>query len=205
MRKAIRCGKISRPKGAAGAVLFHSFRAWMKHPPSKRKGRFPTKRNRPSLRPPDRGHAPARGVAAEHGAATPQHARRASSGVGIGRRADREGDTGPRVSASGGRKAVPKASHYMQIIPHTDRLDYVCAMTNNYAYVRTVEKLLDITVPERAEYIRTLRRGDATDRRALVLAGHAGPRHRGHDRVLLDLSGARSAPGYVRKAVRRAS
>jgi NADH-quinone oxidoreductase subunit C/D len=45
---------------------------------------------------------------------------------------------------------------YMQIIPHTDRLDYVCAMSNNYAYVRTVEKLLCITVPERAEYIRTI-------------------------------------------------
>ena len=37
---------------------------------------------------------------------------------------------------------------YMQIIPHTDRLDYVCSMTNNYAYVRAV--------PERAEYIRTV-------------------------------------------------
>jgi NADH-quinone oxidoreductase subunit C/D len=45
---------------------------------------------------------------------------------------------------------------YMQIIPHTDRLDYVCAMANNYAYVRTVEKLLCISVPERAEYIRTI-------------------------------------------------
>jgi len=45
---------------------------------------------------------------------------------------------------------------YMQIIPHTDRLDYVCAMANNYAYVRAVEKLLRITVPERAEYIRTI-------------------------------------------------
>ncbi len=45
---------------------------------------------------------------------------------------------------------------YMQIIPHTDRLDYVCAMSNNYAYVRAVEKLLNITVPERAEYIRTI-------------------------------------------------
>ena len=44
----------------------------------------------------------------------------------------------------------------MQIIPHTDRLDYVCAMTNNYAYVRAVEKLLSITIPERAEYIRTI-------------------------------------------------
>ena len=45
---------------------------------------------------------------------------------------------------------------YMQIIPHTDRLDYVCSMTNNYAYVRTVEKLLTLAVPERAEYIRTV-------------------------------------------------
>ena len=45
---------------------------------------------------------------------------------------------------------------YMQIIPHTDRLDYVCAMANNYAYVRAVEKLLGITIPDRAEYIRTI-------------------------------------------------
>lgn len=45
---------------------------------------------------------------------------------------------------------------YMQVIPHTDRLDYVCSMTNNYAYVRAVEKLLEMTVPERAEYIRTI-------------------------------------------------
>ncbi len=45
---------------------------------------------------------------------------------------------------------------YMQIIPHTDRLDYVCSMTNNYAYVRAVEKLLNLTVPERAEYVRTI-------------------------------------------------
>jgi NADH-quinone oxidoreductase subunit C/D len=45
---------------------------------------------------------------------------------------------------------------YMQIIPHTDRLDYVCSMTNNYAYVRAVEKLLGLTIPERAEYIRTI-------------------------------------------------
>jgi NADH-quinone oxidoreductase subunit C/D len=45
---------------------------------------------------------------------------------------------------------------YMQVIPHTDRLDYVCSMTNNYAYVRAVEKLLCLKVPERAEYIRTI-------------------------------------------------
>lgn len=45
---------------------------------------------------------------------------------------------------------------YQQIIPHTDRLDYICSMTNNYAYVRAVEKLLSLTIPPRAEYIRTV-------------------------------------------------
>jgi NADH dehydrogenase I D subunit len=45
---------------------------------------------------------------------------------------------------------------YNQFIPHTDRLDYVCAMYNNFAYVRAVEKLLGIGVPDRAEYLRTI-------------------------------------------------
>ena len=45
---------------------------------------------------------------------------------------------------------------YHQFIPHTDRLDYVCAMYNNFAYCRAVEKLVNITVPERAEYLRTI-------------------------------------------------
>lgn len=45
---------------------------------------------------------------------------------------------------------------YQQIIPHTDRLDYICSMTNNFAYVRAVEKLLGITVPIRAEHVRTI-------------------------------------------------
>jgi NADH dehydrogenase I D subunit len=45
---------------------------------------------------------------------------------------------------------------YHQFIPHTDRLDYVCAMYNNFAYVRAVEKLMGIAVPPRAEYLRTI-------------------------------------------------
>ena len=45
---------------------------------------------------------------------------------------------------------------YHQFIPHTDRLDYVCAMCNNFAYCRAVEKLMNITVPDRAEYLRTI-------------------------------------------------
>jgi len=45
---------------------------------------------------------------------------------------------------------------YQQIIPHTDRLDYICSMTNNFAYVRAVEKLLGVSIPERGEYVRTI-------------------------------------------------
>ncbi|MBI3609812.1 MAG: NADH dehydrogenase (quinone) subunit D [Nitrospirae bacterium] len=45
---------------------------------------------------------------------------------------------------------------YQQIIPHTDRLDYICSMTNNFAYVRAIEKLLGVSIPERGEYVRTI-------------------------------------------------
>ena len=45
---------------------------------------------------------------------------------------------------------------YTQIIPMTDRLDYLASMTNNFAYVLAVEKLANIQVPERAEYLRII-------------------------------------------------
>ena len=37
-------------------------------------------------------------------------------------------------------------------MPYTDRLDYLCSMTNNWAYALAVEKLAGMQVPERAEY-----------------------------------------------------
>ena len=55
-----------------------------------------------------------------------------------------------------GVEKLAEGLHYMQVIPHTDRLDYTCAMTNNYAYVRAVEKLVGVEIPERAEYVRTI-------------------------------------------------
>lgn len=45
---------------------------------------------------------------------------------------------------------------YSQFIPYTDRLDYMNAMTNNYVYCAAVEKLMEIEVPERAEYLRVI-------------------------------------------------
>jgi NADH-quinone oxidoreductase subunit D len=43
---------------------------------------------------------------------------------------------------------------YPQFTPYTDRLDYVSSMNNNYAYILALERLANIIVPERAEYIR---------------------------------------------------
>ncbi|MBV9462981.1 MAG: NADH-quinone oxidoreductase subunit D [Verrucomicrobiae bacterium] len=45
---------------------------------------------------------------------------------------------------------------YLASMPFTDRLDYFCSMTNNWAYASAVEKLAGIKVPERAEYIRVI-------------------------------------------------
>src|SRR5439155_26362078 len=55
-----------------------------------------------------------------------------------------------------GVEKLCEALTYQHIIPHTDRLDYICSMLNNYAFVGAVEKILNITIPERAEYIRTI-------------------------------------------------
>jgi len=45
---------------------------------------------------------------------------------------------------------------YHQIIPMTDRLEYISCFNNNLGYVVAVEKLGGITVPERAQFLRTL-------------------------------------------------
>ncbi|HKH43975.1 MAG TPA: NADH-quinone oxidoreductase subunit D [Thermoanaerobaculia bacterium] len=45
---------------------------------------------------------------------------------------------------------------FFQNVPHTDRMDYVAAATNNQAYVGAVEKLLGLVVPPRARYIRMM-------------------------------------------------
>lgn len=45
---------------------------------------------------------------------------------------------------------------YHQVLPLTDRLDYLAPMSNNLGYILAVEKLLDIEVPERAQTIRII-------------------------------------------------
>jgi NADH-quinone oxidoreductase subunit C/D len=45
---------------------------------------------------------------------------------------------------------------YTQVIPYTDRLNYVSPLINNVGYVMAVEKLFDVQVPERCQYIRVM-------------------------------------------------
>jgi NADH-quinone oxidoreductase subunit D len=45
---------------------------------------------------------------------------------------------------------------YLQSIPYMDRLDYVSMMANEHAYVMTIEKMLGLEVPIRAQYIRVM-------------------------------------------------
>jgi len=52
-------------------------------------------------------------------------------------------------------KIAEKAS-YLGSMPYTDRLDYFCSLSNNWAYALSVEKLVGQEVPERAEYLRVI-------------------------------------------------
>ena len=45
---------------------------------------------------------------------------------------------------------------YIQSVPYMDRLDYVSMMMNEHAYVMVIEKMLNLKVPVRAQYIRVL-------------------------------------------------
>ncbi len=51
---------------------------------------------------------------------------------------------------------IAEGASYLAAMPYTDRLDYFCSLTNNWAYALAVEKLAGLQVPERAEYIRVI-------------------------------------------------
>jgi NADH-quinone oxidoreductase subunit D len=51
---------------------------------------------------------------------------------------------------------IGQNASYLASMPYTDRLDYFCSLTNNWAYALAVEKLVGQAVPERAEYIRVI-------------------------------------------------
>lgn len=55
-----------------------------------------------------------------------------------------------------GIEKIAENRTYRQVVPLTDRLDYVGSMYANWAYCRAVERLADIRLPERAEYLRVI-------------------------------------------------
>lgn len=63
---------------------------------------------------------------------------------------------------------IAETESYLGCMPYTDRLDYICSITNNWAYALAVETLAGIKVPERAEYLRVIT-GEMTR-----LQNHAG-------------------------------
>jgi len=55
-----------------------------------------------------------------------------------------------------GVEKTMESKTYAQVIPLTDRMDYVASLSNNLAYVLAVEKLLDIEPPPKAQFVRVL-------------------------------------------------
>jgi NADH dehydrogenase (ubiquinone) Fe-S protein 2 len=55
-----------------------------------------------------------------------------------------------------GTEKLIEHKNYLQALPYFDRLDYVSMMSQEHAYVLAIEKLLNCSVPLRAQYIRVL-------------------------------------------------
>ena len=49
-----------------------------------------------------------------------------------------------------------EAKFYQQVVPLTDRIDYLCPLTNNLCYCLAVEKLLGLEIPPKAQWLRVL-------------------------------------------------
>lgn len=51
---------------------------------------------------------------------------------------------------------IAESTSYLGSMPYTDRLDYLCSMSTNWAYAMAVEKLAGQAVPDRAQYLRVI-------------------------------------------------
>jgi len=49
-----------------------------------------------------------------------------------------------------------EAKFYHQVVPLTDRIDYLCPLTNNLCYALAVEKLLGLEIPPKAQWLRVM-------------------------------------------------
>ncbi|MCB0154675.1 MAG: NADH-quinone oxidoreductase subunit C, partial [Anaerolineae bacterium] len=72
-----------------------------------------------------------------------------------------DGETVRRVSPEvgylhSGFEKTGENKRYEKFIPYCDRMDYAAPMCNNLAYVMTVEKLMDVELPEYAQFARVI-------------------------------------------------
>ena len=92
----------------------------------------------------------------QHGAAAPEHARRVPHGARASTARSRA-DVVPHIGYMhrGGEKLM-EAMDFRQGIGYCDRTEYLAQFSAELGYVMAVEGLMDIEVPERAEYIRVI-------------------------------------------------
>jgi len=55
-----------------------------------------------------------------------------------------------------GTEKLIEYKNYLQALPYFDRLDYVSMMSQEHSYCLAIEKLLQVQIPERAQYIRVM-------------------------------------------------
>ena len=55
-----------------------------------------------------------------------------------------------------GTEKLIETKTYLQAIPYFDRLDYVAPMNQEHAFALAIEKLMNVEVPKRGQYIRVL-------------------------------------------------
>src|SRR6188472_1816224 len=102
-----------------------------------------------------------------------------------------------------GTEKLAESKPFNQSIGYMDRLDYVSMMCNEHAYVLAIERLLGVTVPIRAQYIRVM--FDEITRvlnHLMWLGAHALDMR--DDRVPARLQGTRRPHGLLRSRFRHA-
>jgi hypothetical protein len=101
-----------------------------------------------------------------------------------------------------GTEKLAESKPYNQSIGYMDRLDYVSMMCNEHAYVRAIENLMQLEIPERAQWIRTMFDEITRILNHLMWIGSNGSRPRCHGGVPLRVPRARGIDGLLRGGVR---
>ena len=84
-----------------------------------------------------------------------------------------------------------EAKFYQQVVPMTDRIDYLSPMSNNLCYCLAVEKLLELEIPEQSAVDARPAQRAHPAQLAPGLARHPRHGHRRADRLPLHLPRAR--------------